>query len=942
MNEIQGSHRTGGTAVGDYRRKPGRKLALMLGSALALSAGWSTAARAQDNPAGESAPEKVGDKAGIIVTGSLIRSGFGTPTPVSSIGTADFERVATPDIADVINQIPSVRASLTPASSGNLFGMAASNFIDLRGLGYQRTQILIDGRRYAPNTPAGGVNITSIPQALIRSVDIVTGGASATYGSDAVAGVVNLRLDDRFTGIKGRIQGGITDHNDYRNYLASLAYGTSFGQDRFHLVLSAESARNSGIDRIGDRKWGNNPAIIANPAYTAANGEPMRLLVTSDARFSNIADGGVINTPGLLKGLQFTPDGQAVPFAYGSSVSATSMIGGDGTGATEWNIGAVPSRRFAGFGRLTYDPSDAVTLYTELNYARLKARYPGLAQTEQLTIKADNAYLPQSIRDIMAQNGIASFTMGRASNDYDRVMVDLDIATLQSVTGADIRLGNKWSASLYYSYGHTSNVQNLENSRITSRFNQSLDAVRDPSTGAVVCRSSIASPGNGCVPINLFGVGNASDAANDYIHGTSYRRWGINQHVVSGTLRGELADLWAGPVSVGFGAEYREWSVDTTADAISAAQGYRNGGTVPYSGRVKVKEAFGEVQIPLAVGESWAKDLGLDLAARATDYSTSGTVYTWKAGLNYAINDSIRLRATRSRDIRAPGLEELFSLGSTTTLGVQDPLLGGASYIVHATNTGNPNLKPEKADTLTVGAVFTPSFAPRLKVSVDYYDIKLKEAIIALTPAMIVNLCYTSSPQLCSLITRDDSGLITTVSNGPVNMQQVRVRGIDFEGVYSLPLGSDRLDMRLMATYIDKAEMDNGVTRSDLVDAVNQPTIAALGGNPRWRFNAAANYVADRFRLSLTGRYVGGGRIDPAYTSKDLDVLRVSGRLYFDLSGEYTLYGKGSDGSLVLFGTIQNLTDKDPPITGVGGYGTTRALYDTIGRQYTAGIRFKF
>ncbi|MBT0670455.1 TonB-dependent receptor [Novosphingobium profundi] len=875
----------------------------------------------------------------IVVTGSLIaRNGFDTPTPVTAISAEDLQRTAAPDIADVINQMPSVRPSLTPASTGNLSSMATGNYLDLRGLGYLRTLVLVDGHRYVPSTPNGGINISSIPQALVKSVDIVTGGASATYGSDAVAGAVNIKIDDAFEGIKGKLQGGITDHNDYRNFLGSLAYGTRFADGRMRLVVAADVAQNGGIDSIGDRDWGNNPARISNPAYTASNDEPRYLLV-SNAHSANASYGGVINSPGALSGIQFAADGSAIPFTYGSLVSSSSMVGGDGSNSTADNVGAVPYTRYNGFGRLTFEASDALTLFTEFSYSKTTSRYPTLARKRQYTISVDNPFIPDSVRDVMLAEGISSFVMGRSLNDFARNDLRINIATLQSVTGAQGRFGDGWTWDAYYSFGRTKNVLKLEQ-YITERFNLALDAVTDPDTGAAVCRSTLTDPDNGCVPINLIGEGNVSQAALNYINGTSQREWDIRQHVLSGTLHGQPFSTWAGPVGIAVGAEYRRSSVDTTSDAISQAQGYLGGGTMAYSGKVEVKEAFGEILVPLAADQPWARDLSLNVAGRVTDYSTSGTVETWKAGLNYAVNDSVRLRLTRSRDIRAPGLEELYAAGSTSSLSVTDPELEGASYTVQALNTGNPDLTPEKADTFTAGLILTPGFVPGLKLSIDYYDIKLKNAIISLTPATIVEQCYSTAPQLCSLITRGEDGAITSVLNGPVNLQRVQERGIDFEGSYSLALGTGQLGMRALVTYIDKAQIYDGTTTTDLVDAVNQPTIAALGGNPRWRFNTSASYATGQWRLSLGARYVGGGRIDPDYTEKDIDVLRVNGRLYFDLSGEMTVFDRGSD-KIVLYGSVQNLFDQDPPITGVGGYGTTRSLYDTIGRVYTMGVRFQ-
>lgn len=876
----------------------------------------------------------------IVVTGSLLgRGGFNTPTPVTSLGTAEIQRIAAPNIADAINQLPAVRASLTPASTVNLGSLAGGNFIDLRGMGYQRTQILIDGRRYVPTTPSGGVSISTIPQALIRGVDVVTGGASATYGSDAVAGVVNLLIDNKFDGIKGSLQGGITDHDDYRNFLLSVAVGTAIS-DRLHLTVAGEASQNSGIDFIGSRGWGAaNPGIIANPAYTATNSQP-RYIIASNVRAANASYGGVINSPGLLRGIQFTPNGQAVPFNYGSLVSTSTMVGGDGANTSADGVGLAPVKRYSGFAHLDYEISNDLSVFVEGSYSQVKSRFLGLPGSEQITIRADNAFLPDSIRNTMATNNIPSFTLGRAINDNARTITDIDIRSLQLVTGVKAKLSSSWVLDAYYSYGSTDNRSNAENSRITSRFNQAIDAVKDPLTGAAICRSTLTTPGNGCVPLNLIGQGNASPSALAWVNGVSERRWKIDQHVVDATVRGELFDFWGGPVSLAVGGEYREQKVVTTSDAISAVQGYRNGGTIPYQGKVSVKEAFGELLIPFAVDQSWAKDLTLDLAARVTDYSTSGTVATWKVGINYAINDSLRLRATRSRDIRAPSLEELFQAGATSNLNVSDPVIG-EDYLVTAANRGNPGLQPEKADSFTAGIVLTPTAIRRLKLSIDYYNIKLNSAIIALTPASIVTQCYTTAPQLCSLITRGADNRITRVQNGPVNLQSVLLRGVDVEVAYPIPVGRDELSLRALVSYTAKAEIYDGVTRIRLDNSVDQPTIAALGGSPNWRFNVSGNYIAENYRVSLAGRYVGGGHINNAFTDKDIapDQATVKGRLYLDLSGEHSIVNVGKR-KISLFGTIQNLLNQDPPITGVGGYGTTRALYDTIGRIYTIGARF--
>ncbi len=912
------------------------KLALLATAASVLVP--ATGAHAQTTP--ETAPDATAPADDIIVTGSRVqRNGFSAPTPVTTLGVADFQRTAAHDIAVAVNDLPQLRPTLTPASTANLPAMAAGNFLDLRGIGFARTLLLVDGRRYAPTTPSGGVSVSMIPQALIQSVDVVTGGASAAYGSDAVAGVVNFRLFDRLEGIRGSVQGGITDHNDYRSFLVSVAGGTSFANDRIHLVFGLEGTQNSGIKYLGDRSWGaRNPGTISNPAYTATNDEPRQLL-TFDVRNSNASYGGLINSPGTLKGIQFAPDGSAIPFHYGDLVTASSMVGGDGTDTSAINSAAVPVERYSGLARVTADLSDSISAFAEFGYSKVSSDFLGLPSNLQITVKVDNPFIPDSVRDAMIAQNIPSFVMGRSVVDWSRIERHVDTRSLQAVGGFKGSFGEGWSWDAYYSYGRTRYRFTQDKSTITARYDLAIDAVTDPRTGAAVCRSTLANPNNGCVPLNLIGVGNAAPQALAWVNGSQWNQNVIQQHVAAATLRGTPFSTWAGPVSFAVGAEYRHARNVTTADPIAAAQGYRGGGTVPYTGSVEVKEAFAEVLVPLARETSWAKDLSIDLAARVTDYSTSGTVETWKGGISYAINDSIRLRATRSRDIRAPSIEELFAAGSTTSLGVQDPVLG-TSYSVQALNTGNPNLIPEKADTFTGGVVLSPSFIPRLNLSIDYYDIHVKDAIITLTPGSIVDRCYTVTPEVCSLINRVN-GTIVSVLNGPVNLQSVKLQGIDFEAAYRIPVGSDQITFRGLASYVISSSIDDGIAKQRLDGALQQPTVAAIGGTPHWRFNVTTGYESEDFQVNLTGRYVGGGDINSDYTPKDLNILSVSGRLYFDLGGQMTLWKK-DDGRVALFGNIRNLFDKDPPITGTGGYGTSRALYDTIGRIYTAGIRFQF
>jgi hypothetical protein len=284
----------------------------------------------------------------------------------------------------------------------------------------------------------------------------------------------------------------------------------------------------------------------------------------------------------------------------------------------------------------------------------------------------------------------------------------------------------------------------------------------------------------------------------------------------------------------------------------------------------------------------------------------------------------------------------LFQLSGSSNLNVTDfdPRFLGQSYLVTALTAGNRNLQPEVADTFTGGIVLTPSFIPRLSLSIDYYDIVIRDAIIQITPAAVVQQCFTVNTAACGSITRDPNGRITSVFSGPLNLARALTRGIDFELQYTIPVGSNRIAVQALVNHLLKTELNDGITRTRLDYSMAQPTVAGLGGNPRWKANLNASFIADNYRISTTARINGGGFIDRTFRDRDIDRQRVKGRFYVDLSGEVTLFRpRGIDSKVALFAAVQNLLDSDPPITGGGGYGTTRSLFDTIGRQYIAGLR---
>ncbi len=952
-----------GTALAGEFGTRGFSRSLLL---LAAGAALSVAGQAHAQQAAEAEVEQGED---IIVTGSQIaRTGFDTPTPVTVVSTADFERVGAPNIADALNQLPALKASVTPEATTNLSKLSGANYLDLRGLTYLRTLTLLDGKRPTPSSPEGVVNINTIPQSVISGAEVVTGGASAAYGSDAVAGVVNFKIDHKLQGVRGSAQYGISDYGDNKGYLVSLAAGTRFADGRGHIIVGGEMAGSKGIPNYAGRGWGDY-GVIDNPASTPTNGEPTYILV-NQPRDSTASYGGLINSAtgtngtALLRGIQFGAGGSTSMFNYGTNQTAFSHQGGDGVCGICDAVLKQPYKRWSAIASGEFEFSEAATLYATGSYARSDVKNaPSITGNDQITIQADNVFIPASVRSILTANPtITSFTMGRALNDYARGFINKKATNWQGIIGLRGNIGGGWSYDASYAYGKARDYTNFAGARITANWRNALDAIDDPRTAGVVdpiCRSTLTNPTNGCVPLNLFGViaPGQQAAAIDYITGDSIRDWHMKQQTADLIIRGTPFSLPAGDVGLAAGVHWRKFEVDVRSDPLSASRPggatvFRVGNTIPFKGAQEVKEAFGEVLIPIFRDQPWAKSLELDLAGRITDYQTSGQVETWKAGLNYTINDVVRLRATRSRDIRAPNLQELFAKGQTLIYPITDSARS-ENYTISGTSSGNRFLVPEIANTFTGGLVLSP--ARNLQVSLDYYNIKIGGAVAALSAQQIITRCNGGDAGACLLITREAAsgglpGRISGVTLAPVNFQSIKTSGLDIEARYRTSLWNGDLDLRLLANYIDKLTLvGDGGAAFEQAGALSQDFIDGVNGSPHVRITGTASYSTERFTTALTGRWVGGGIItrDQSDSTKPpltplLDKLYAKGRLYLDLSAEVTLFRPiGSDSKVALFGSILNVLNTDPPIMGYD-WATARHLYDVIGRQFTGGVRFNF
>lgn len=879
----------------------------------------------------------------ITVTGSRIqRGGFEAPTPVTVVDAADFESRSTTNVADYLNDLPAFLPTATPTTNTIATG-GVGNFLNLRALGGERTLVLVDGRRHVPTSSVGTVSINMIPALLIERVEVVTGGASAAYGSDAVAGVVNLIFDHDLQGLRGEVQSGMAEEGDNEEWRAALAFGTSFAGDRGHFSIAAEAFDNSGIQYQRDRDWGARDwGIILNPDYAPGNGEPLKRLVP-DAGLTIASEGGLILS-GSLAGMQFAPDGSLIPFNPGRAAGGLVGQGGDGPYAGEQAVLAVPLKRHNVFARARYDLTDSLTGYFEASYAEQESNNRNLVQPfnfGDLFIRADNAFLSPEVRSQLA--GEPGFVFSRLNTDFGFVQANDKVETQRAVAGLTGQFGGGWSWDAYVQYGETDRANVDPGNVIVANLAQAVDAMIDPTTGDPVCRSGAA----GCVPINLFGFGAPSQAALDYVHGTASVYTYVEQEVAAASVQGAPFDTWAGPLSVAFGAEYREDSVRTTVDEISLRNGFLIGNQKPVEGSIDVKEVFGEAVVPLLSDLPWAKRVEIDLAARLTDYSTSGSVTTWKSGLSYSVNDALRFRATRSRDIRAPNVFELYTSSGTGFWPVMDPVTG-QSLLVRSTLLPNLDLQPEEADTTVIGIVLQPAFIPGFRFSADHFDIKLNDAISQLTPPDILKRCNDGAAELCDFIQRDVSGSIIAINRSQLNIARRRIRGVDFEAQYSLPLSnfgtqaSGVLAFRLLATYTSEISYDGGDGKIDQAGALAGE--GSLPGLPRWRGYGSISYSDGPLITNLGARFVGSAARDNTDLPLDIEPSHFPAQVYLEASVQYSLVNAPGR-KIQLFGGATNLLDKDPVLTGRDVFfsaATNPLYYDVIGRAYNAGVRVQF
>ena len=947
-----------------------KQLLLGSASAAAMVAGCtlagSHAAYAQENQNAQAPAVEE-----IVVTGSrVVRDGYSAPTPVSVVSAQDINRDSPTNIADFVNKMPAFANSTSPHNSQTNVGAggAGVNNLNLRSLGSNRTLVLLDGNRIVPAALNGAVDTNSFPTGLVSRVDVVTGGASAVYGSDALTGVVNFILDKTYEGLKGTISGGETGYGDDQRYLFGLTGGFGFADNRGHVLLAAEYTRSNGIlnngtNKPSNRQWVNDSYYyLTNPAYTATNGLPFYL--AGKGYGSTVYTLGSIITAGPLKGTAFGPGGAPYQFNYGSVNNGTAMFGGDfaqtnllGGASTYGPAQSLDAliKRSNLFARVSYDVMDNVQFFAQFMYSQNNSgSYGGPGQVSNVVITSGNPFIPASVQAIMTANKYTSFTIGSILGDLgmagplnSRKMNEY----IAGLTGSFDALGTtwKWDATAERSLSRSS--VDAFNDLIKPNLILAQDPVRNAS-GQIVCRVNAdaitTNDDPNCVPYNILGTGVNTAAAIAYAKGTAMLDQKIQQDDVSASVSGQPFSTWAGPVAVAFGAEHRKNGVTAVSDALNATNSYFVGNFHPTFGKYYVTEGFLEVDVPLATNQEWAKSLNLNAAVRETGYSTSGNVTTWKIGATYQPIDDLRFRATRSRDIRAPNLGEYFQAGQTNAGLVLDRFkAGNPSVQFNSTTVGNANLTPEIADTTAGGLVYQPEWLPGFSTSVDYFNINIRDVIASAGAQQIMDSCYAGVQAFCSLITRTPAGNVSYIFLSPVNTQKARENGLDIEASYAKKMdeivaGWDgALRVRALVTHVF-----NLFTLQPSGLYLNTAG-ANESGVPHWVYNLSVGYDNDTYSGSLTAHGFNKGVHNttwvqctsgcPAQTvfSASINDNVAPAAMYLDLNLTYHLKTDSSFKSDIFF-TVENLNNLEPNFAVIG----SASNYSLLGRQFRAGIRF--
>lgn len=982
----------------------------------------------------------------IVVTGSRIaRPNLDASVPVTTLSVDEVTMTGEVSLGDTLNLLPAFNATFGIQNSGRFIGTAGLNTLDLRGQGTARTLVLVNGRRHVSSQVGSStVDVNLIATDLVERVDVVTGGNSAIYGSDAVAGVVNFITRRDFDGFRVRAQTGISSRGDRPTFLVSATAGRNFNDGRGNIAANFEFTEAKPLfftDRdsfaggwsgrsqfqLTQNTLGEPPEGDGIPDTTFLRGI-RNLNISTGGLYTSACAGSperrALNCTGLLnqagtaelgRTFVFLPDGTLVvnpvdrdfrPF--GSSNSQ----GGLGSTLRETGLLQVGVKRYLGTLLASYEFSEAARVFFEGKYSKVKAFQEGQPTFHNNVFRLDNPFLSTQARTLLQQSlapGATQFAAFRFNTDFGGRGEDQVRDVYRLVGGIEGRFNDTWRYEVSLNYGRYDGFYDTRGITNEIRFARARDAAVN-AQGQIVCRVNLTTVTDpDCVPVNLFGLGAPSQAALDYfvakVERTQFNdQWNALAFVSGDT--GNWFRLPGGPVAFSVGGEWRQERSFEQYDELSKAGALFFNVFEDFAPpRLTVWEGFAEIRIPLLANRPGFEELTFEGATRVSNYNvgSTGTVWAFNAGGIWAPVRDLRFRAGWARAVRAPTTSNLFSAGAETFLnGLVDPcgqqnidnnpnrrancaaagvpttqtfVVGGVPITEPFTNRpasgisgisgGNPDLNEERSDNITIGGVFQPRFLPGLVLTVDYYDIKIKDVINTIGAQTIINQCYDSTTgidnQFCRAIFRRPDGTFAGQSNiihagetitlpvigpsfrqGPFNYAKQRTTGIDMDLAYTLPTNGDwRLNGRVILAYL---------IRRDLCTNIDDPNfrtrVMSTLGNPRWAFNGRVNLGYREFDLTYAMRFVDRMTIGAWNTQNAIDGRPPTNAdafpfIYYPSVSYHDLRGTVRLGQHRLYAGVDNIFDRLPPFDTLGT-GAGDSIYTNTGRFFYFGVDLRF
>lgn len=1055
-----------------------RSFILAGASALAIVASPAFAAEDQaETKAGETkvaqgAEEEAATEM-MIVTGSRIaRQNIDATVPITSLSAAELLQNGQVNVGDRLALLPQFRPTFTSQNSGRLIGTAGLSILDLRGQGTARTLVLQNGLRHVSSQPgAATVDVSTIPVDLIERVDIVTGGNSSVYGSDAVAGVVNFVLKRNFEGITGRVQAGTSSRGDSNQYLATITAGTNFADGRGNIAMSLEYNKSDPLF-FADRP--ETGAVTGRGVFTTvqdtsvsgplgANGQPTpegpagdgiidnqfilgvkNINISTGGAYTSVCQGvapgarATLNCSGVFNQNRVTPSqfGNVFVFQPGGNLvrnvverdlrpsGSGNAVGGLGSTLRETGVMQIGNTRYAANLIGSYEVSDAFRPYFEAKWVRTESLQEGQPTFSSGALNPNfsinNPFLTTQARDLLVTSlapGATTFQTTRFNIDFGGRGENHSRELFRAVVGAQGSFMDTWSYNVAANYGRTETFYQTRGNVHLQRFTNAVNAVRqdplNPSSPIVCAINTDTNTSNddpACRPLNLFGLGAPSAAALGYIeHVSSRRQWAEQMNAIA-TVSGDsskLFELPGGPVGFSVGGEWRqERSFSAFDDVTRTGQTFLNAIASFTPPKLEVWEAFGEVRIPILKDMPFFKELTLEAASRVSNYNSgnTGTVASYNVGGVWQPVSDIRIRANYGRAIRSPTQGDLFAAQSQTFLngladpcgqqninnnpnrvancraagvpttqtfvGVTEPFTNRPASGISGVSGGNPLLFAEKSDSITLGAVFTPSFLPGFVASLDWYRISLSDAIVTVGAQTVINQCYDDpggiNNTFCSAVFRNADGTFRGQTNvnhagqvvnfpttgngisfiqGAFNYARQVTSGIDLDMAYNHKFGEDwRLNTRVLISWLGQRNVFTSLTEPTRLTR-ERTTL----GNPEWNGQANITVGYKGFDLLYSFRYVHNMTVAGLYASQHIEQGRpvtnadvVPDKYYPAITYSDLRFTAKVYKDISVYAGVDNVFDQLPPLDLLLGDGAGSAIFPNTGRFFYGGVQVKF